>query len=121
MAGVVDGDTKVFSLQERADRLRAWRKAWETGSVSEEFTIPLSGQEVQELESPCELFGSVLVKRRPNRQIQIVQIPSKYRNIPKKEWTISHPVLHDVARLAVDHSQRLLIILEEYVYQCSVC
>ena len=124
LAGVVDGDTKAFSLKERLDRLRTWRKSWETGSASEEFSIPLFRPETNDPNLPFKLSGSVFAKVRHDQSIQLIhmyQIPSTCRNIPRKEWAVSTPVSHHIAMLAIDHSQRLLVVLEEYVCGLSLC
>ena len=104
VCGVVDGDANAFSVTERLQRLRDQQEAWVSGVPSEVFHVQSSHQ----------AFGSVvtaLAAAENGRQtLHITQIPSKYRNIPKKEWELDLSFV--VSAFTIDQSQRLLIAVE---------
>ena len=112
LSGVVDGDADAFSLQERVNRLHAWKDAWRSGHVSETFTLSCSRIDA--------VSGNVVAQHRSREDftsVHIVQIPSKYRGIVQNEWEISlkHLPYEPFQAIALDHSQRLLIVLGECV------
>lgn len=104
ICGVIDWDTNAFTVTERLQRLRDQQEAWVSGVPSEVFHVQSSHQ----------AFGSVvtaLAAAKNGRQtLHITQIPSKYRNIPKKEWELDLSFV--VSAFTIDQSQRLLIAVE---------
>ena len=105
ICGVVDWDTNAFTVTERLQRLRDQQEAWVSGVPSEIFHV----------QSSRRAFGSVfaaLASVTHGRQtLHITQIPSKYRNIPKKEWDLDLSFI--APAFTIDQSQHLLIAVEE--------
>ena len=117
LSGVVDGEADAFSLQERVDRLHAWNDAWRSGHVSETFTLSCSRIDA--------VSGNAVAQHRSREDftsVHIVQIPSKYRGTMQNEWEISlkHLPHEPFQAIALDHSQRLLIVLGEYVMPYNI-
>ena len=106
--GVVDGDADAFTLGERLSRLRGLQRAWRTNTPSEQFTVDFDGDD------DCVLSGNIFgyIEESTRRALHFVQIPSLYRNIPKKIWEITE-LPYDVYLFDVDHHQRLLLAVEK--------
>lgn len=114
-SGMVDGDTTAFTVAERMQRLQGMRNAWVSGTPTE--TFPLQNKWATSAEAYVQYrpfaFGCVIAVcqvtgRRRCRRMLLIQVPSKYRNIDKKEWVLDN-LCFDLPGLSIDHSQRLLV------------
>lgn len=105
--GVVDGDTRAFSVAERLQRLREQQEAWVSGTPTEIFQVG---------PGDWSAFGSVIASHTGElgKSLRIIQIPSEYRNIPRKEWTLDDFAFpfQESDDFTIDHSQRLLIVFD---------
>lgn len=59
-----------------------------------------------------ELFGNVLAQKNVGQSFTFVQLPSAYRNIPEREWTVVVETPKRVRDFGIDPSQDLLMLIE---------
>ncbi|KAF7798518.1 hypothetical protein EIP86_009739 [Pleurotus ostreatoroseus] len=102
--GMVDGNTHKYTVFERRERLKAMQDAWAKGTPSETFEVFDDYY--------TRIFGSICARLDGESTIHMYQIPSKFRNIPKREWSVY--LSFAVHKFSIDHSQRLLIVLEKW-------
>lgn len=111
-ANLVDGDP-VAIPQDPAGRLallKAHQEAWRP--LHWTIETPLS------MEGPAwELIGGVLGVSPSPDVLQITQLPSKYRRIPYKQWTLSNKGF-EVEDFSMDPSQDLLVVVQRQDSRC---
>jgi len=58
-----------------------------------------------------ELFGNVLAQRSDEGQFLFRQLPSMFRDIPEKKWSITPDEPRTVRDFGIDPAQDLLILV----------
>lgn len=112
MYGVVDNPRSGHALHERMQRLQDSQRAWQRCTPSFDFEIHGGSTD---LSRGSTLSGSILAFLREPERVHVVQIPSSFRNIPKKEWDIVLPRFHVSSdSYGIDQSQNLLIAVQRW-------
>lgn len=100
-----DGPPGALGASDRLALLRDRQDAWARLEWS-------SRQEVQAPQNKkWHLFGGVLAQLRTLDSITFVQLPSKFRGIESKEWTVND-VGFDIEDFKMDPSQDLLTMIQ---------
>ena len=110
---VVDGNSHAFPLHERFSRLQALQHAWDTGTPSTTFTVRVSEEVVRA--NRVFVSSGIVAYAQGEHKLHIVQIPSHYRRIPRKEWDI--PLQNGAALCNADPTQGLLVVVDA---QCVI-
>ncbi|KAI9461008.1 hypothetical protein BJY52DRAFT_1415680 [Lactarius psammicola] len=105
-SGMVDGPPGDLTASERLELLRSYSASWKNIEWNEHTTIP----------SPVghlwELYGNVWAHSRGSDAIEFVQLPSRLRGIPMRQWTLRFDfALRD---FGMDPSQDLLVTIENF-------
>ena len=107
-SGMVDGPPGSLTTSERLELLRRYEASWKNIKWSKDrtFTFPSGGF------GGRKLYGNVWAHRRePERDaIDFVQIPSRLRGIPMRQWTLRFDFA--VQNFSMDPSQDLLVTIE---------
>ena len=100
-----DGPPGPLSMSERLTLLRRRQNAWDNleASSREEVKAP---QHIK-----WHLYGGVLALARKPDSITFTQLPSVFRNIQKREWTIDG-IGFAIEEFKVDPSQDLLMMIQ---------
>ncbi|KAF7796204.1 hypothetical protein EIP86_007378 [Pleurotus ostreatoroseus] len=113
--GLIDGDPKSFSLVERSQRLHDMQKAWASGTPPISFDLPRKWTDnlEQSITHQVYAFGCVVAicqvsGNRVCKRMHLTQIPSEFRNIPKKYWSLDN-LEFDIPGFDIDFSQNLLV------------
>ncbi len=111
---MVDGPPGDLTSSERLKLLRSYEASWKNIEWSEHTTIP------SPVGSLWELYGNVWAHSRGSDAIEFVQLPSRLRGIPMRQWTLRF----DFAPrdFGMDPSQDLLVTIEnfrKYVWRSS--
>lgn len=126
-SGMVDGDITAFTVAERMQRLHDMLDGWGSGTPTETFDLQnkWTASVARYVEYRPFTFGCVIAvcqvagNRRCER-MRLTQIPSKHRNIEKKEWVLDN-LCFDVLGFDIDHSQRLLVTTQTWsVWHLSI-
>jgi hypothetical protein len=104
LSGLVDGPPGVLTTSKRFELLRRYDASWKNIEWTEHNTIPYSrGQ-------PCKLYGNVWGHSSGRDDINFVQLPSRLRGIPMRQWTLRLDFA--VQDFGMDPSQDLLVTIE---------
>ncbi|KAF7792731.1 hypothetical protein EIP86_003829 [Pleurotus ostreatoroseus] len=110
----------TFSTAERLRRLREYRRAWRNLQWTTETTLQLTGDTI------LRLHGSILGRCEADtgsNRFDFMQVPSQFRNIPRKHWTLDIPDVQP-NDFELDTLQNLLVVMERtewYLQQSNVC
>lgn len=111
LAQVVDAPVGAVSVRERLERLVQWREAPKKLEWTPTLQTPVP-RKIRKLKT----FGATYVQLYGDK-VTIFQPPSKLRDVPAREWTISGYGIpgSTVATFAYDHSSQLLVLVQ---YEC---
>ncbi|KAH8993064.1 hypothetical protein EDB86DRAFT_3078924 [Lactarius hatsudake] len=105
-SGMDDGPLSALSIPERRERLRAYNDAWKHLRWSACIELPAIRRYDMDI-APDDILTFVPER---DRKITFVQIPSKLRSIPMRQWELSFPfVLH---QYALDPREDILVLYE---------
>lgn len=103
-SGMVDGPPSQLSTSERLNLLRSYETSWKNLDWNTHTSLPVPEG------SLWELYGNVWAHSKGSDSIFFVQIPSRLRDVPLRQWTI---VLDFSLRdFGMDPSQDLLVVIE---------
>jgi hypothetical protein len=105
-SGMEDGPPGNLTTSERLDLLRRYEASWKNIKWDEHNTI-LSGSG-----GVWELYGNVWAHNRESDVIDFVQMPSRIRGIPMRQWTLRFDFA--VRDFSMDPSQDLLMTIENF-------
>ncbi|KIK52146.1 hypothetical protein GYMLUDRAFT_180465 [Collybiopsis luxurians FD-317 M1] len=101
-----DGTNPTLSYKEKLELLRNQQERWTELRWSKDIRYPMITAGL------WELFGNVLAQNSLDRSLTFVQLPSAYRDIPERQWTV-RPEKPAVFRdFGMDPSQDLLVLIE---------
>jgi hypothetical protein len=116
-SGMVDGPPGGLTTSERLELLRRYEASWKNFEWSEYNTVHC-------LQGPgwhWDFIGNVWAHHRGIDAIDIVQLPSRLRGIPMRQWTLRFDF--PVGQFSMDPSQDLLVMIEnnyrQYVWRSS--
>jgi len=102
-----DGPPSAVSLVDRLDKLRKHREAWDTLTWTQDDSIKIPRGNV------WELYGGVLAQCRRENTIMFWQLPSTYRGIGARHWSVHLDENEIKVRdFSMDPSQDLLVVVE---------
>ena len=118
-SGMEDASPGDLTTSERLDLLRRYEASWKNLEWSEHNTIP---SPLRVFEITRNYYGNVLawMSGREGETIDFIQLPSRLRNIPMRQWTLRFDF--EVREFGVDSSQDLLVTVESverYVWWAS--
>ena len=103
-SGMLDGPSGGLTISERLELLRRYDTSWKNIEWSEHHTVSYP-------EGPAwELYGNLWAHSRGSNAIDFVQLPSRLRGIPMRQWTLTFDF--DVRDFNMDPSQDLLVLAE---------
>ena len=101
-----DGTSGDLTTSKRLDLLRNYNTSWKNIEWNEHITIvPGTG-------GVWELYGNVWAHSKESDVIEFVQLPSRIRGIPMRQWTLRFNFA--VRDFSMDPSQNLLVTLENF-------
>jgi hypothetical protein len=103
-SGMEDGPPSRLSTSERLSLLRRYETSWKNLDWNPPTSLPVPEG------SLWELYGNVWAHSRGNDAISFVQIPSRLRDIPLRQWTIR--LDFPMRDFSMDPSQDLLVAIE---------
>ena len=107
-SGMVDGPPGSLTTSERLELLRRYEASWKNFEWSEKKTLDYPSPH---RDGPTfEFYGTVCAHGRGRDAIDFVQLPSRLRGIPMRQWTITFDF--EVCDFSADPSQDLLVIIE---------
>lgn len=101
---MVDGPPGRLSTSERLSLLRSHETSWKNLDWNTHTCLPVPEGTL------WELYGNVWAHSRGNDAIYFVQIPSRLRDIPLRQWTIR--LGFPLRDFGMDPSQDLLVAIE---------
>jgi hypothetical protein len=115
-SGLEDGPPGDLPTAKRLELLRSYELSWKNIEWSENNSVSLPMGRV------WELYGNVWAHSRGTDTIEFVQLPSRLRGIPMRQWTLTFDFA--VRDLSMDPSQDLLVTIEsnlrKYVWRSSL-
>lgn len=105
-----DGPPGEFSAPDRLARLKLRQAAWDCLKWTNDRRIDMLVGQV------WELYGGVLAQSTPDRVIFFRQLPSHYRGIEEKTWTVDASEFN-MRDFSMDPSQDLLVVAERPVLE----
>ena|ERR1700677_4842495 len=113
---MIDGPPGGLTTSERLELLRRYEASWKNIEWSEHNTIVSPDGQL------WEFYGNVWAHSRGRDAIEFVQLPSRIRGIPMRQWTLSFDFA--VRDFSMDPSQDLLVTIEDnlrkYVWPSSL-
>ena len=104
-----DGPPSSVNKADRLKLLRAHQTAWKNLTWTKKSVVPYNPTEI-----PWRCLGGVLGSAY-NRSLRFIQVPSVFRGIEEKEWTVED-IGFRVGNFTMDPSQDLLVALEVETY-----
>ncbi|PCH44829.1 hypothetical protein WOLCODRAFT_139276 [Wolfiporia cocos MD-104 SS10] len=106
VSNMEDGPCSALGPAARLRRLKTHREAWDTLNYTMREKLPI-------LEGAAlELYKGILVQVSGDRTIHFRQLPSSFRDIDERSWTIED-VGFAIADIGIDPSQDLLVVIEK--------
>jgi hypothetical protein len=113
---MTDGPPSALATSERLELLRRYEASWKNIEWSEHNTIVSPDGHL------WEFYGNVWAHSRGSDAIEFVQLPSRIRGIPMRQWTLRFDF--SVRDFSMDPSQDLLVTIEDnlrkYVWPTSL-
>lgn len=103
-SGMVDGPPSRLGASERLSLLRSYETSWKNLDWNTHISLPVPEG------SLWELYGNVWAHSKGKNAIFFVQIPSRLRGIPLRQWTIG--LGFSIRDFGMDPSQDLLVAIE---------
>jgi hypothetical protein len=111
-----DGPPGGSNIPARLDRLIRRQAAWDDLKWTEDQSIEMLTGRI------WELYGGVLAQATRKDLLLFRQLPSQYRGIVEKTWTVDISKI-DVRDFTFDNAQSLLVLAEKprplYVFVCG--
>ena len=106
-SGTEDGPPGDLTTSKRFDLLRKYEASWKNIEWNEHNTIISStgGPGV------WELYGNVWAHNNESDAMEFVQLPSRIRSIPMRQWTLRFDFA--VRDFSMDPSQDLLVVIAD--------
>lgn len=101
-----NGPPGDLSTHERLKLLRTYEASWKNTEWNEHTTVPSPNG------SLWELNGNVWAHSRGSDAIDFVQLPSRLRGIPIRQWTLKFDFVP--RDFSMDPSQDLLVTVENF-------
>jgi len=101
---MVDGPPSRLNTSERLSLLRSYETSWKNLDWNTNISVPVHERGL------WELYGNVWAHSRGNDAIFFVQIPSRLRDIPLRQWTVR--LDFSFRDFGMDPSQDLLVATE---------
>ncbi|KAG2159693.1 uncharacterized protein EDB93DRAFT_1073686 [Suillus bovinus] len=105
VSGMVDGPPSTFSTSDRLALLKERKAAWESLRWVESQDFSMMQGHI------WELYGNVFAQSSTPDVLHFRQLPSKYRKIEEKEWSVTLDM--HVRDFTMDPAQDLLVLIEE--------
>ncbi|KAH8101724.1 hypothetical protein BXZ70DRAFT_71911 [Cristinia sonorae] len=116
--GYADGPPGGLPTSERLQALQSLTTAWATMQPTNTVHFPINIRRV--LSTPYGLFGDHFVWFT-DLEICVMQIPSVYRGIPMKKWTIApRVVVERLQTFVIDQDQDLFVAVELHNDECTM-
>jgi hypothetical protein len=112
-SGMVDGPPGDLSTRERLELLRSYETSWKKIEWNEHSTILSPHGHL------WELYGNVWAHSRGSDAIDFVQLPSRLRGIPMRQWTLKFDFVP--RDFGMDPSQDLLVTIENFENTPNLC
>ncbi|KAH9037200.1 hypothetical protein EDB85DRAFT_1937014 [Lactarius pseudohatsudake] len=112
-SGMEDGPPGGLTTSERLKLLKNYEASWKNLEWNEHTTIPLPEG------SLWELYGNVWAHSRGSDAIEFVQLPSRLRGIPMRQWTLRFD--YCLRDFGIDPSQDLLVTIENFRISPNLC
>lgn len=109
-SGMVDGPPGLLSTSERLSLLRSYETSWKNVDWNTQTSLPVPNG------SLWELNGNVWAHSRGVDSIDFVQIPSRLRGIPLRQWTLK--LDSPIRDFSMDPSQDLLVTIRRATIMC---
>jgi hypothetical protein len=103
---MVDGPPGGLTTSERLELLRSYEAAWKNLEWSQHHTFSY----LMVPSSDWKLCGNVWAHSKGSNAIDFVQLPSRLRGIPMRQWSLRFDF--GVRDFSMDPSQDLLVIIE---------
>jgi hypothetical protein len=107
---MVDGPPGGLSTSERLELLRLYEASWKNLEWSEKNTLASTLDNPSPHTPSWEFYGNVCAHSIGRDAIDFVQLPSRLRGIPMRQWTIRFDF--EMSEFSMDLSQDLLVIIE---------
>jgi hypothetical protein len=104
-SGMTVGPPSALATSERLELLRRYEASWKNIEWSEHNTIVSPDGHL------WEFYGNVWAHSRGSDAIEFVQLPSRIRGIPMRQWTLRFDF--SVRDFSMDPSQDLLVTIED--------
>ncbi|KAH8998839.1 hypothetical protein EDB86DRAFT_2910402 [Lactarius hatsudake] len=108
-----DGPPGGLTTSERLELLKNYEASWKNLEWNEHTTISSPAG------SLWELYGNVWAHSRGSDAIEFIQIPSRLRGIPMRQWTLRFDF--DLRDFGMDPSQDLLVMIENFRNAPELC
>ncbi|KAH9162781.1 hypothetical protein EDB89DRAFT_2024253 [Lactarius sanguifluus] len=108
-----NGPPGGLTTSERLELLKNYSASWKNLEWNEHTTIPLPEG------SLWELYGNVWAHSRGSDAIEFIQLPSRLRGIPMRQWTLRFD--YDLRDFGMDPSQNLLVTVENFRNAPELC
>lgn len=109
VSGLEDGKRRsLLTATSRLALLKERNEHWETLQWVESRDLPLLQDDVE-----WQLYGGVLAQSNLLGTMRLYQLPSQYRNIPARSWSLRIPLLSNTEDFTVDPAQDLLVLVEK--------
>ena len=103
-SGMVDGPPGELTTSERLELLRKYEASWKNIEWNEDNTVTFSVGPAQ------KIYGNVWAHSKGRDAIDFIQLPSRLRGIPMRQWTAKFGF--DIQDFGMDPSQDLLVTVE---------
>jgi len=101
-----DGPYSRLNIADRLDRLKRRQAAWINLNWTDDKSVEILTGRI------WELYGGVLAQATGRELLSFRRLPSHYRGIEEKTWTIDISQT-DMRDFTFDNSQELLVIAEK--------
>ncbi|KAL0951412.1 hypothetical protein HGRIS_008104 [Hohenbuehelia grisea] len=109
-AGQEDGPAGSILPAQRLEMLRAHQKAWSSLDWQMSDHVPMATGGL------WELYGNILSQFEADGSLKFMQLPSKLRGVPKRQWSIKE-LEFSPRDFGLDPSQDLLVLFENPRWQ----
>ena len=107
----MDGDSRLYNLADRSERLQRWTAGWKT--VRQRWIGGPTDSIIKSADYKIDCDGSVLVQMAFNdHMVSLTRLPAKSRGIQAETWTLSDFDFR-IEDVCHDHAQGLVVLLEK--------
>jgi len=112
-SGMVDGPPGRLSTSDRLGLLRSYNASWKILDWNAHTCLPVPEGRL------WELYGNVWAHSRGSQTIELVQLPSRLRGIPLRQWTLK--LAFAPRDFGMDPAQDLLVTVERVTNAHLLC